>query len=43
MRTGNVPVAGEIEMRPNGEFVAIGVPQGGRYTFEGVSYSLGDE
>ncbi|WP_459127648.1 phage tail spike protein [Latilactobacillus curvatus] len=43
MRTGNAPVAGEIEMRPNGEFVAIGVPAGGRYTFEGVSYSLGDE
>lgn len=43
MRTGNVPVAGEIEMRPNGEFVVIGVPQGGRHTFEGVSYSLGNE
>lgn len=43
MRTGNVPVAGEIEMRPDGEFVVIGVPQGGRHTFEGVSYSLGNE
>lgn len=43
MRTGNVPVAGEIEMRPDGDFVVIGVPQGGRHTFEGVSYSLGNE
>lgn len=43
MRTGNAPVAGEIEMRPDGDFVVIGVPEGGRHTFEGVSYSLGNE
>ncbi|MHB9289698.1 phage tail spike protein [Latilactobacillus curvatus] len=43
MLTGSAPIAGEIEMRPNGEFVVIGSPKGGRHTFEGVSYSLGNE
>jgi len=35
----SAPSMGMLEVRPNGDVVAIGVPKAGRYTFEGVSYS----
>jgi len=36
----DTPSVGLLEVRSNGDVVAIGVPRAGRYTFEGVSYSV---